>query len=145
MARRATITTSSPAWLSASASVKNSPRAVRPGSGFEYLYASTCRGLAGARRRAPEFDKFWEAGELLLPTVPWDGGIVRAFRRDPNAAPLPTPSGKVEIASSAIASFGYEDCPGASDLAAAARRRRLAGHGALSASARRQPAGNPIA
>jgi len=49
---------------------------------------------------------------LLVPTVPWDGGIVRAFRRNPEAAPLPTPSGKVEIASATIASFDYADCPG---------------------------------
>jgi biotin/methionine sulfoxide reductase len=37
---------------------------------------------------------------------------VRAFRRDPVAAPLPTPSGKIEIASAKIADFGYSDCPG---------------------------------
>ena len=61
---------------------------------------------------APDFDEFWDRGELTLPTLPWDGGIVRAFRRDPEAAPLPTPSGKVEITSGAIASFGYPDCPG---------------------------------
>jgi biotin/methionine sulfoxide reductase len=79
---------------------------------LRYLYDSTSRALLARGVAAPDFDKFWEAGELLLPTVPWDGGIVRAFRRDPNAAPLPTPSGKVEIASSTIASFGYEDCPG---------------------------------
>ena len=37
---------------------------------------------------------------------------MRAFRRDPAAAPLPTPSGKIEIASATIAGFGYLDCPG---------------------------------
>jgi biotin/methionine sulfoxide reductase len=37
---------------------------------------------------------------------------VRAFRRDPVRAPLPSPSGKIEIASARIASFGYADCPG---------------------------------
>ena len=41
-----------------------------------------------------------------------DGGIVAAFRRDPEAHPLPTPSGKIEIASETIAGFGYDDCPG---------------------------------
>jgi biotin/methionine sulfoxide reductase len=44
--------------------------------------------------------------------LPWDGGILRAFRRDPGAAPLPTPSGKIEITSGTIASFDYADCPG---------------------------------
>ena len=66
----------------------------------------------GARREAPDFEQFWEAGELLLPTLPSNGGIVRKFRRDPEAAPLPTPSGKIEIASATIASFAYADCPG---------------------------------
>jgi biotin/methionine sulfoxide reductase len=61
---------------------------------------------------APDFDAFWEAGELVLPTLPWDGGIIRAFRREPDKAPLPTPSGKIEIVSETIARFGYRDCPG---------------------------------
>jgi biotin/methionine sulfoxide reductase len=77
----------------------------------KYLYDSTCYALQEHGVSAPDFGSFWEAGELKLPTVPWNGGIIRAFRRDPDAAPLPTPSGKVEIASATIASFGYADCP----------------------------------
>ena len=34
------------------------------------------------------------------------------FREDPAAAPLGTPSGKIEIFSDTIAGFGYDDCPG---------------------------------
>ena len=79
---------------------------------LQYLYDSTRRALLALDVAAPDFDRFWEEGELMLPTLPWDGGIVRAFRRDPDGASLPTPSGKVEITSSTIASFGYEDCPG---------------------------------
>jgi len=79
---------------------------------LEYLYDLTCRMLVARGVHAPDFAEFWDEGELTLPTLPWDGGIVRAFRRDPEAAPLPTPSGKVEITSCAIASFGYADCPG---------------------------------
>jgi biotin/methionine sulfoxide reductase len=82
-----------------------------PRQWIEYLYDSTCRVLQKRGVNAPDFDSFWEAGELKLPILPWNGGIVRAFRRDPDAAPLPTPSGKVEIASGTIASFGYADCP----------------------------------
>ena len=34
------------------------------------------------------------------------------FRADPDSHPLPTPSGKIELASEVIAGFGYDDCPG---------------------------------
>ena len=79
---------------------------------LRHLYEPTRRALLERRAEAPDFDEFWEAGELALPTLPWDGGIVRAFRRDREAAPLPTPSGRIEIASAKIAEFGYADCPG---------------------------------
>ncbi len=74
---------------------------------LRHLYEPIRRAAQG-----PGFEQFWEAGELALPTLPWDGGMVRAFRRDPEAAPLPTPSGRIEIASATIAAFGYDDCPG---------------------------------
>ncbi len=61
---------------------------------------------------APDFDTFWARGELPLPIAPDDGGPMRAFRLDPDGAPLPTPSGKVEIFSATIAGYGYADCPG---------------------------------
>ena len=38
--------------------------------------------------------------------------MLAAFRADPAAHPLKTPSGKIEIFSEKIASFGYDDCPG---------------------------------
>jgi biotin/methionine sulfoxide reductase len=79
---------------------------------LRHLYEPTRRALLERGVEAPEFDEFWEAGELALSTLPWDGGIVQAFRRDPVGAPLPTPSGKIEIASARIAGFGYADCPG---------------------------------
>src|SRR3954453_5787116 len=34
------------------------------------------------------------------------------FRADPEGAALRTPSGRIEIFSETIASFGYDDCPG---------------------------------
>ena len=79
---------------------------------LEHLYEPTRLALAARGINAPEFDQFWEDGELVLPTLPWDGGIVRAFRRNPEADPLPTPSGRIEITSATIAAFGYPDCPG---------------------------------
>jgi biotin/methionine sulfoxide reductase len=79
---------------------------------LEHIYEPTRRALAERGVNAPDFAQFWEDGELALSAEPWDGGIVRAFRRDPQAMPLPTPSGKIEIASATIAGFGYPDCPG---------------------------------
>ena len=79
---------------------------------LRHLYEPTRRALLERGDDAPDFEEFWEAGELTLPRLPWNGGIVRAFRRDPETMPLPTPSGKIEIASARIAEFGYTDCPG---------------------------------
>jgi biotin/methionine sulfoxide reductase len=79
---------------------------------LRHLYEPTRAALAALGHEAPDFDAFWAAGELVLPTLPWDGGVVREFRRDPNRRKLPTPTGKVEIASATIARFGYADCFG---------------------------------
>jgi biotin/methionine sulfoxide reductase len=76
------------------------------------LYEPTRAALVRLGIEAPDFEGFWAAGELLLPTLPWDGGVVRAFRRDPDRRKLPTSSGMIEVASAAIAGFGYDDCPG---------------------------------
>jgi biotin/methionine sulfoxide reductase len=79
---------------------------------LEHLYEPTRRALAERGINAPAFAEFWEDGELVLPTLPWDGGPIREFRRDPDRAPLPTPSGRIEIVSETISGFGYADCPG---------------------------------
>jgi biotin/methionine sulfoxide reductase len=76
------------------------------------IYEPTRLALAARGINAPAFEEFWADGELALPTVERDGGAVRAFRQDPLTAPLPTPSGKIEIVSATIASFNYPDCPG---------------------------------
>ncbi len=79
---------------------------------LRHLYEPTRMALLKQGRQAPDFAEFWAAGELELPTLPWDGGVVRAFRNDPDNRELPTPTGMVEIASATIASFGYDDCAG---------------------------------
>jgi biotin/methionine sulfoxide reductase len=79
---------------------------------LERIYEPTRAALAERGVNAPDFAQFWADGELILPVRSPDGGIVRAFRRNPDAAPLPTPSGRIEITSATIAGFGYPDCPG---------------------------------
>lgn len=77
-----------------------------------HLYGTTHAALAAAGLPAPSFDRFWEDGELSLPQVPDDGGILAAFRADPVTDPLPTPSGRIEIGSATVAGFGHADAPG---------------------------------
>jgi biotin/methionine sulfoxide reductase len=77
-----------------------------------HLYERTREGLAALGLPAPSFEEFWERGELELPQKNDHGGILRAFRNDPEGAPLPTPSGKIQVSSPVVAGFGYPDCPG---------------------------------
>jgi biotin/methionine sulfoxide reductase len=79
---------------------------------LEHLYEPTRVALAAEGLPAPSFAQFWESGGYALPQLPDDGGRLRAFRNDPVASPLPTPTGKLEIASETIAGFGEADCPG---------------------------------
>jgi biotin/methionine sulfoxide reductase len=59
----------------------------------------------------PEFDRFWQEGFVDLPRPRTDSLMLDDFRRDPDLHPLKTPSGRLEIASQAIGSFGYEEIP----------------------------------
>lgn len=62
----------------------------------------------------PSFAEFWEANALIeMPESEENARFVRFadFRRDPQAHPLKTDSGKIEIYSARIAGFGYADCP----------------------------------
>jgi biotin/methionine sulfoxide reductase len=79
---------------------------------LERLYA----GLADRLRRhgssAPSFEEFWEQGGLQLPRTDGDQVLFAAFRADPDAHPLRTPSGRIELYSQTVAGFGYDDAPG---------------------------------
>ncbi|HZR82941.1 MAG TPA: molybdopterin-dependent oxidoreductase [Candidatus Binatia bacterium] len=76
------------------------------------LYSELSSALEKAGIAAPSFDGFWEAGSLPVPDSESDRVLFDAFRADPERAPLRTPSGKIELFSETIASFGYGDCPG---------------------------------
>jgi biotin/methionine sulfoxide reductase len=72
-----------------------------------------CRDhCARAGIELPDFDTFWAAGSVEIP-APERGAVPFAdFVRDPAAARLNTPSGRIELFSETIAGFGYDDCPG---------------------------------
>lgn len=76
------------------------------------LYAKVRTAAAAHGRDLPGFEAFWERGhaEIRVPDEPFTP--FADFVRDPDAAPLATPSGRIEIYSETIAAFGYEDCPG---------------------------------
>ena len=60
---------------------------------------------------APPFDEFWEAGGVDLPQVPYEDAVFTAFRSDPDAHPLDTPSGRIELYSEDFAAWGQSDVP----------------------------------
>ncbi|GLY85414.1 molybdopterin-dependent oxidoreductase [Actinoallomurus iriomotensis] len=73
---------------------------------IEHLYTSW------RNDEQPSFERFWADGELRLPPGPRRFTLFERFRADPAGAPLSTPSGRIEIASEAVAGFGLPDCPG---------------------------------
>lgn len=81
---------------------------------LESLYDMAKQRGASQQITLPEFKDFWEANELIeMPVNEKLAEFIRFadFRRDPQEYPLKTPSGKIEIYSERIASFGYADCP----------------------------------
>ncbi len=79
---------------------------------LQHMYESMRSKLEGKGIAAPDFDGFWARGELLMPQQDDDGGVLREFYDDPVKNPLATASGKIQVSSPLIASFGYADCPG---------------------------------
>ena len=81
---------------------------------LETFYNIAAERGASQQVTLPPFAQFWQANELIeMPESEQNAAFVRfgAFRADPQANPLKTPSGKIEIYSERIASFQYPDCP----------------------------------
>ena len=81
---------------------------------IEHLYADYQTRAAEAGITVPDLDTLRSENWVRLPIQvegPRDTLFSR-FRADPDRSPLPTPSGRIEIFSETIDSFGYEDCPG---------------------------------
>jgi biotin/methionine sulfoxide reductase len=79
---------------------------------LRHLYECWRSPLAEMGQTLPPFDEFWREGYLELGFTDDDIVALQDFRADPDTAPLRTPSGKIEIFSATIDSFGYDDCPG---------------------------------
>ena len=79
---------------------------------LELLYEEARPRAAQAGAQLPPFEAFWAQGLLDLVQPEAEVVMLQAFRADPQAHPLATPSGRIELFSEHIASFGYDDCPG---------------------------------
>ncbi|MBT5433995.1 MAG: molybdopterin-dependent oxidoreductase, partial [Rhodospirillaceae bacterium] len=60
----------------------------------------------------PEFGTFWTGGMINIALENDSSGKLIRHRSDPQAHPLRTRSGKVELFSETVSDFGYADCPG---------------------------------
>jgi biotin/methionine sulfoxide reductase len=76
------------------------------------LYAATKQYAQQRGVSLPKFDEFWQMGSFEYPQQKQHHVMLEAFRQNPAANPLNTPSGKIEIFSDTIERFGYNDCPG---------------------------------
>ncbi|MFT5221638.1 MAG: biotin/methionine sulfoxide reductase, partial [Gammaproteobacteria bacterium] len=79
---------------------------------LEWIYQATRERAFDKGFEMPEYTAFKAQG-WFKPDAPAEAVIMlRKFREDPQANPLPTPSGKIEIYSKTVAGFNYDDCPG---------------------------------
>ena len=60
----------------------------------------------------PGFEDFWRDGRVRVKEPEDDFVLFADFRADPDANPLKTPSGRIELFSGTVDGFGYDDCPG---------------------------------
>jgi biotin/methionine sulfoxide reductase len=78
---------------------------------LHHLYAIARQRAAERGIDMPDFDAFWHQGIIELPEPKTANVLLAAFRADPVANRLGTPSGRIEIFSETINGFGYDDCP----------------------------------
>ena len=71
--------------------------------------------FAADNPHAPEFERFWADGVLTHPDMApmgvSDQVFLADFRANPDAHPLPSPSGRIQLWSDVIEAFDYDDCP----------------------------------
>jgi len=77
-----------------------------------HLWDQSRQRAAEAGFEMPDFETFWEQETWRLPDPEKPTVLLEAFRADPDANPLSTPSGRIELFSETVDGFGYDDCPG---------------------------------
>ncbi|MCB1510455.1 MAG: molybdopterin guanine dinucleotide-containing S/N-oxide reductase [Hyphomicrobiaceae bacterium] len=79
---------------------------------LRHIYEVARQDAARVGVELPNFDVFWQQGYAESPVPETPHTVLAEFRAAPDANPLKTPSGKIEIFCEEIAGFGYDDCPG---------------------------------
>lgn len=79
---------------------------------IEAMYAEAKKSAAAREVELPPFAAFWEKGHAEVTRTIISHTLLESFREYPDYQPLRTPSGRIELFSEKIASFGYDDCPG---------------------------------
>ena len=77
-----------------------------------HIYDVARQQAAKKKIELPDFEEFWEQGYVEMPEPDEPFVMLGDFRANPEKHKLNTPSGKIEIFSERIDSFGYDDCPG---------------------------------
>lgn len=81
---------------------------------LRHLFDRFRQNAAADGVEVPSYDELRDRNWVELPIAGAEHSRVpfQAFREDPGAAPLGTPSGRIEIFSETIDGFGYEETPG---------------------------------
>ena len=79
---------------------------------IRHFYEVAKERLESTGEKLPDFESFWLGEEIVIAADDRRETGVEKFRANPINAPLKTPSGKIEIFSETIDSFGYDDCLG---------------------------------
>ena len=79
---------------------------------LRHMYQGAALDSARMGITLPSFDEFWAQGWFAFPPAAAERVLLADFRADPLGHALMTPSGKIELWSATVASFGYADCPG---------------------------------
>ena len=79
---------------------------------IELMYEQTKERTEQEGTKMPSFEQFVRDGWFRVDAPSKPGILLQPFRENPDQFQLRTPSGKIEIFSEKIDSFGYDDCPG---------------------------------
>ncbi|WP_424970694.1 molybdopterin-dependent oxidoreductase [Dinoroseobacter sp. S76] len=76
------------------------------------IWAETQAAAEAWGTSLPDWEAFIQGDVVALPDPTPERVFLQEFRADPDANPLPTPSGRIELFSERIAGFDLPDCPG---------------------------------